>query len=279
LRGDFGYSWWIKPDEGYCAGGRYGQQINFFPERNIVVVYTASLPLASSDTILDTITRAFVLGTEDPPESLNSDAGVEDSCGSTDWAWIENSALAPYASGVSSFGDDVSTRCLTSSENRMCLYGVAADAGTDYENWGAGMALRLAETDDTEEVIAPFNAAAEGIFGVRFTLSGADTLSHGLRAGMTMVDQDGLPFEINAYVVDGSWTGDFKTDGVVSFSFDTLGMPEWTDKDILKDGRDFDPTQIHSLRFQAVTQPYGSYAYNFCISNIEWLNQDLEPVN
>ena len=274
-RGDFGYSFWIKRFGGYCAGGRYGQQINFFPDENLVVVYTASLPLESADAILDTITQAFVLGTIDPPQAAAEDAGVEDDCGSLASEWISSEDIVPHGWGVFTYGDAVSTRCLHSVEDgRMCLRGYAANAGNNYENWGSGMAVRLAETDEDGNVVNPFDAAALDIHGVRFTLSGAESLPYGIRAGVTMVNQGELPYEYNGFIVGGGPSGDIKRNGEVTMAFDDLAQPIWT---TLTTDTPLDTSELHSLRFQIVTQPGNGYLYDFCISDLVWLDENMTP--
>ena len=277
-RGDFGYSWWIMPSSWYRAGGRGGQQINFFPDEDLVVVYTASLPDSTADATLDTITRAFVLGVEAPPDTLASASEIEDTCNKTKATFIESDGLPPFVNGVVSVGDGVSTQCLLPIESQtICMHGVAADAA-NYTNWGAAMSLRLASPGDDDEMM-PFDATGMGIAGVRFNLTGEAPLPHGLRVGMTMVNRDDLSYEEAAYIIGGSWTGDIKRDGEIQFSFDDLGMPEWVDQEILQEDRPFDATEIHSLRFQTPTQPGGPYAYDFCIFELTWLDAELNPID
>lgn len=276
-RGDFGYLWWIKRFEGICAGGRYGQQINFFPDRDLVVVYTAALPLETADSVLDYITRTFFLGDESltPP-----DAGVQDpgavTCDNTASEWFPTTTLAPHGQGVFTFGDGISTICVDElTANRICLKGDAADAGSDYEYWGAGFGIGLAPADENGTVTAPFDAAAAGIHGARFTVEGTDTLPFGLRVGITMVDEPGLPYAFNPFIMNGGDSGNVKTDGVTELSFDDLKQPFWSD---LPSGTVLDPAKVHALRFQTSTQPVSPYSYGYCISGITWLDESGTPL-
>jgi CubicO group peptidase (beta-lactamase class C family) len=280
-RGDFGYSFWIKPIGGYCAGGRFGQQINFFPEENLVVVYTASLPLESADATLDQITEAFVLGTAEPPvvdsEENDSDTSDRSACDRLDADWHDTAPGVPYAIGMLTYGDDISTRCLLQNDgNQVCLMGHGADAGANYDNWGAGLQVRLAATDEDGEATVPFDAAAHGIFGVSFTVDGADTLPFGLRVGLSMVNRSRLPFETNGFIINGASSGDIRDNGTHSFAFTDLKLPFWSE--IENKSEPFDATQIFGLNFQTVTQPGVEYNYQFCICEIIWLDENMLPM-
>ncbi len=276
-RGDFGYLWWIKRFEGVCAGGRYGQQINIFPDRDMVVVYTAALPMETSDAVLDYITRVYFLGDDNltPPDAGVEDPGVS-TCDNTGSEWFPTTTLAPYGHGVFTFGDGISTICVDElTEDRICLKGDAADAGSDYEYWGAGLGIRLAPADEDGTVTAPFDAEGEGIHGVRLTIEGTDTLPFGVQAGITMVDEPDLPYQYNAFIVNGGDSGNIQDDGVVEFSFDDLDLPFWTD---LPSDAFLDPAKLHALRFQTRTQPASPYSYDFCISGLTWLDASGAPL-
>ena len=80
-------------------------------------------------------------------------------------------AEIPASWGVYSYGDGVTTACLTSEGgNQACLEGLGADAGTDYANWGAGVGVQLAEDDDI-----PWDASADGVVGVKFDIAGTSS--------------------------------------------------------------------------------------------------------
>jgi CubicO group peptidase (beta-lactamase class C family) len=274
-RGDFGYLWWIRRDEGFSAAGRYGQQINFFPDRDLVVVYTGALPLESSDDILDRITKPFVLCTEEPSsiDAGDADGGDVSSCDETAAKWTATDDLASHVLGVLSYTDGVSTACVHSlSAREVCLEGRAADAETDYSKWGAGLEFRLAAADEDGNATAPFDAVSVGIGGVRFTVAGVDT---GLRAGVTEIDQDDLPYQYNPFIIQGDWSGDITSDGTVSFQFDELSQPSWSD---LPTGTIIDPTKLYGLRVQVVTKPLNPYNYDFCVRDITWLDNIGEPI-
>jgi hypothetical protein len=139
--------------EGYRAGGRYGQQINVFPDRELVVVYTAALPLENADLILDSITETYVLGSRSTAALSGLGGAGSSPNASQNAGTCPNRAFQSHTldSGtisqvrdVAPFGDGSTTFCLRVEENaRICLSGTAADAQSDYSNWGAGFALRL----------------------------------------------------------------------------------------------------------------------------------------
>jgi hypothetical protein len=64
------------------------------------------------------------------------------------------------------------THCLdTATPGKFCFNGTAADAMAKYECWGAGIGLQMALADATS-VKMPWDAAALGIAGVKFTIAG-----------------------------------------------------------------------------------------------------------
>jgi CubicO group peptidase (beta-lactamase class C family) len=275
-RGDFGYLFWIRRDEGYSAAGRYGQQINFFPKRDLVVVYTGALPLESADDLLDRITKPFVLCTVEPSsiDAGDDDGGDVSSCDEIDAKWTATDDLASHVHGVLSYTDGVSTACTHSlSAKEVCLEGRAADAETDYSNWGAGLEFRLATADEDENETTPFNAVSAGIGGVRFEVSGVDK---GLRVGVTEIDRDDLPYQYNPFIIQGDWSGDITADGVVSVQFDELSQPSWSD---LPTGTIMDPTKLYGLRVQVVTKPLNPYNFDFCVRDITWLDPIGAPIS
>ena len=59
--GDYGYHWWIKNDDCFASHGAFGQNIYIYPEKNIVIVYTAGLPVETADSTLLQLTSDFII--------------------------------------------------------------------------------------------------------------------------------------------------------------------------------------------------------------------------
>jgi CubicO group peptidase (beta-lactamase class C family) len=59
--GKYGYHWWIKNDDCYASQGAFGQNIYVYPKKNIVIVYTAGLPVEKADEILLQLTSDFII--------------------------------------------------------------------------------------------------------------------------------------------------------------------------------------------------------------------------
>src|SRR5690606_16523988 len=83
-----------------------------------------------------------VAGMAIPPAMATPDS-LSSTCTSLAGAGYDGSTFDQVRE-VYTFGDSLTTACLDASLNRVCLYGVAAEAGADYENWGAGFGLQLA---------------------------------------------------------------------------------------------------------------------------------------
>ncbi len=59
---DYGYHWWISNISGaFNAFGAYGQEIWISPSRDLVVIFTGSLPNDVAETIFETLIRDYVL--------------------------------------------------------------------------------------------------------------------------------------------------------------------------------------------------------------------------
>lgn len=189
----------------------------------------------------------------------------------------------PFAQAVYTYSDQVSTICIESPEpGSLCAYGVGADSrvGTeDYANWGAGLGFRLAPEDADGTLIAPFDANALGIVGVRYRIEFFEA-NLDIRVGVTQVNTTEITFEDVAYgnIADGNGDeGDVSSDAEVTVLLDDLSLPSWSDLDADPETVDadvfpFDPTQMHSLQFQVVTRPGNAAAYDFCLSNFEWFD-------
>jgi CubicO group peptidase (beta-lactamase class C family) len=57
----FGYHWWIKNDDCFASQGAFGQNIFIYPKKNIVIVYTAGLPVDKADAILLQLTSDYII--------------------------------------------------------------------------------------------------------------------------------------------------------------------------------------------------------------------------
>ena len=195
-------------------------------------------------------------------------------------------AEIPAAIGVYSYGDGVTTHCISpAGMNQVCLEGLGADSDdgmNEYANWGAGIGIQLGDEGG-------WDATAAGVAAVRFSISGASA-SAPVRMGITMANTGDVDFENQGFAdysggVSGGDANDLKADEadrVVEFA--DLRLPQWTDFDGDPDTNDqqlydFDPTSIHSLQFQLVTAPGETRPYDFCISNVAWLDEDGNVVD
>lgn len=85
----------------------------------------------------------------------------------TDCDPVTSGAL-PVSAFLFSDGTTTAELRTTSDQYGWCLEGMAASAGDDYSDWGAGFALRLAIHTDGGETV-PFNFAAMGGHAITFT--------------------------------------------------------------------------------------------------------------
>jgi hypothetical protein len=195
-------------------------------------------------------------------------------------------AAVPGSIATYSYGDAVSTRCLEAAgANHLCLYGVGADSddgmGNMYGNWGAGLGVQLAEAEEDGTVIAPWDATALGITGVQFTLSGV-TAAAPVRFGLGMVSTAEIPFQEQPFVNGSDTENDYVADGSYMVDFANLYLPTWTEySDLCVEADDcaFDASRIHSMQFQLVTGPGAARPYDFCVSDITWLDATGAPVD
>ena len=59
--GAYGYQCWIPAIGGFATRGYMGQDMYVFPDRELVVVFTAALPYQQADVMLDELVRDFLL--------------------------------------------------------------------------------------------------------------------------------------------------------------------------------------------------------------------------
>lgn len=184
----------------------------------------------------------------------------------------------------------MTTRCLEAAgPNDLCLYGLGADsddgAGNMYANWGSGLGIQLADAEEDGTINAPWDAAALGITAVQFTITGA-TAAAPVRFGLGMVETTfgdvTVPFPDQPFVNGSDSENDMTTDGTYVVEFSNLFLPSWASYTDLCTGNTyctFDSSRIHSMQFQLVTAPGETRPYDFCISEITWLDSTGAPVD
>jgi hypothetical protein len=215
----------------------------------------------------------------------NSTAGMgtggSGGAGAMDWIAGDGLGIEDLV-GAFAFSDGVSTWAISAPvSGQVCLAGQGALAGATYANWGAGLGLQFSATNAMGAVEMPFDAAARGIAGYSFTITGVPTT--GVRPGVAQVDATGLAFQENAFVNGVDAAGDIKADGTVTIYFADLQQPSWTglpagDSDA-GGGYAFDATQLHAVQWQVVTNQAIVVDYDFCISDFTWVDADGNPIS
>jgi hypothetical protein len=194
-------------------------------------------------------------------------------------------AGVPGVRTVSSRGDSESTRCLdVPGDNTSCLYGLAADSNDGsnlYGNWGTMLTLLMAEEDSDGMLLSARDAQALGNTALRFQISG---LSGGVRVRpqVVMADSESIPFSEEGFVNGNDDENILVADDTYTLYFDNFYPPSWAsylELCIDVGSCDFDPSRLHSLRFWVATSPAVTYPYDFCISNLTWLNASGGPVD
>ncbi len=186
------------------------------------------------------------------------------------------------ATGVYTYGDGTcvapTTHCIDdTTPGTLCFRGVAADAQTDYSCYGAGFGIDMAVVENSM-VTTPWDATAAGVAGLQFTITGLTATSPALRVQLAQAD---LPEE--AAWVHGSGDSDLKADGDPAvFMFADFGLPSWV---IGADGSHpelaetvMDPTNLKGMQVQVTTQPSMPKEFDFCISNLAWIDAAGNPV-
>jgi hypothetical protein len=106
----------------------------------------------------------------------------------------------------------------------------------------------------------PWDAAAAGVTGVRFTVENPP-VAGGVRAIISVVSdiEHGFVYQGDtAIIAAGEISGQFAGDFV---------QPSWGIQTLV-----WDPTQVHALQFQGVTHSDYTQPYEFCISNIQFID-------
>ncbi len=171
-----------------------------------------------------------------------------------------------YSDVDASFCKMPTTHCLSAPKGSVCLYGVAADAGTTYECSGATVSMRMATVDEVGTA-RPWDAASLGIAGVRFVLEGND--GPDVRVLLTQTDTPpGVMF------VHGGSTSALQIDGAThTLTFEQFELPSWTIAEYPEyTSARLNPSDLYALHFQVVTVPGLSQDYSFCVSRLEWLD-------
>lgn len=237
----------------------------------------AGAPTAATPTAATPTAEPPVAGMDIPPAIPIPDF-VGSSCTSLAGA-SHDGILFERVQKVYTFGDSNTTACLDVAPYQVCLYGVAADAGSDYTDWGAGVGLQLVSGKDPAEV---FDATALGIARLGFDLVGADGQLD-VRLMATMVNDPEIPealsnYEENPFIWGGNPAYDMSVDGEYDLFLETFAQPEWTTLEPSAGGagagESIDLRRLHSLQFQIVTRQEFSAEYAFCISNVRWLDEN-----
>lgn len=204
-----------------------------------------------------------------------------DSCGllASDNQGVSNEVVGvPGAAGVYFFGDEESTMCVLSSEaNSVCVAGIGADPGSDFVQYGAAFAYQMASTDSSGNVTSAFNASMQSIVALRLDVTGVDALPTPIRVQITMVDDEVVDYETYPFLYGFDTDNDIVFDGSYELPLLQFQQPTWTGLDVDDDGSPdegvpLDPSRIHSVQVQVVTEPGTTSPYDLCVHNLQWLD-------
>jgi hypothetical protein len=207
-------------------------------------------------------------GTNSSGGSGGSGGTSSATCGTE--TWINGSdAHVPFAEGVYTFADmEGSTAGLKAVDGKVCLCGdtVANTEAIDYGGWGAGMGIKVATGENPE---VPWDAAALGISKVQFDLEIVTAPAGGVRPQLTSDSGDFLLLAgTSPRTISTSVSNELTPfSDYANYDWGT-NMP--TTVELATDA-------LKALQFMAVsTGTPGSY--NFCVSNVKWLNDSDEEV-
>ncbi len=178
--------------------------------------------------------------------------------------------------------DKTTTMCVDPTQpGAICISGIGADSsngleGGDYAHWGAGLGLQLAVTNSGGVVQMPFDATALGLAGFRLFIAGVTPETAAIRIQVSMVDdpnilEDSKNLQQNAFLEGVDEANDLTESGMIEVRFADLKLPSWTN--VVDTMLPFDPTRMHSLQFQVVTEPGTAHPYSFCIADLEWFDE------
>lgn len=219
------------------------------------------------------------------PGAVDADSGPRSECESVEYDAISINEPSdfPGVRNIYFYGDGVTTGCVTQNRGQVCIEGnapVSSDGTDDFKNWGMGLGMYLATS-------VPFDAAAQGIEKVRFSLT--NVVGRSVRIAITQtadpnITDDGLNYQNNAFVYGGSEINDVASDMVVTAAFTDFALPPWTHfvhsgSSESAVGQLLDATQLASLQVQIVNglgEPAQMYSY--CVSDVQWLDANDTPV-
>lgn len=224
------------------------------------------------------------------PETATADATVwpRSECELTEYdaLSINEPADFPGVRNIYFYGDGVTTACVTQNRGQICIEGnapVSSDGVDEFKNWGMGLGMYLATS-------VPFDAAAQGIAKVRFSLT--NVVGRSVRIALTQtpdpnITDDSLNYQNNAFVYGGSEVNDVASDMVVTAALGDFALPPWThvsdpSTSELAVGQVLNPAQLASLQVQIVNglgEPAKMYSY--CVSDVQWLDANdakVEPI-
>jgi hypothetical protein len=249
---------------------------------------SASVSGVSSGTTAASATTSAPIGSSTPSTtpSTSSTAPSNGGCATTGYSAVTEGFTFPGAVQVFGNTDTAgSTACIEATAAATCLKGKVTLAGEMYENWGTQIGFQMVQTDAQGVAAAPFDAAALGIVGFRFTLTGAGSSAKGkppkVRLQVAMTNLDGIEYQSYAYAKDGSYTGDYTADQTaVVVDFTDITAPEWAHEaldpnpptEVIPDA--LDTTRLHSVQFQVTTDQTNEHDYNVCVSAFDWLDAD-----
>lgn len=181
----------------------------------------------------------------------------------------------PFVRAVGVLSDPVTTATLDNpAPGKLCMRGVLANGGNDGANWGAIMGLNFFSwNQDQTAVLGKLDAQSLGIVQVQFTLESPPAI--GVGVGLNMVTHTECP-ESTAYCSEGGrlrlMSGDspfaYKTSGVKGpLPLSAFTQPPWDNSTLA-----LDTSRLYSISFIVGTNPGEPLDYDFCISELKWLD-------
>jgi hypothetical protein len=181
-------------------------------------------------------------------------------------------ANVPFVIRAGAITDGVSTaRVKSPTPGTICMSGTLADAGPTYANWGALLALVIAERNqERTRILSPFNAEQLGITQVQFTLESppATGIAPAISEVLNVECPDNpancltaAPFYLKNDVITTTRT--------ITASLGAATQPSWGDPNLL-----LDPTMLNGLQFDTRTIQGTSVEYDFCVHDVKFLGAD-----
>jgi hypothetical protein len=190
-------------------------------------------------------------------------------------------ATSPFVRSVGVVTDSVTTAALDNPEpGRLCMSGRLANAGTNEVNWGAFLAMDFVVWNpDQTAILEWLDARALGITQLEFTLD-SPPADIGVSVGLVMLTDMGC-------TTPGlcSKGGRFRLmTGDSPFAYLTRGakgplpltafiQPPWDTSTLA-----LDPSKLYGLSFILGSNSGAAIDYDFCISNLKFLNANGDEV-